>query len=82
LQAVQREIEAKGMCSRLTVRLLRRGQTYAKNRTDLTFTGRKSRCVIADVSVEADVQRMVSEVVEHFGELNVGVNRIIFIEFH
>ena len=36
-----------------------------------TRTGRKSHCVIADVSVEADVQQMVNEVAEHFGELNV-----------
>lgn len=34
-------------------------------------TGRESISIIGDISVEADVQRLIQGVVEKFGELNV-----------
>lgn len=35
------------------------------------MTGRKSICVIADVSAEEEVQSMVKDTVERLGEVNV-----------
>lgn len=64
LEAVKKEILAKGILHRVPYVAL-------NMRLTLYILGRRSICVIADVSKEDQVQGMVKETVEELGELNV-----------